>query len=715
MLKLARWCVRHRRYVVAAWLVIAIGTTVLASAAGRNYSTNFQLPGTEAQRASDLLVSKFPAQSGDIDQVVWHTSSGTIDSPAVRAAIEPMLARVAQLPHIAGVVSPYTTRGALQVSKDRRTAFASVTYDKRANLLPDTTGKALIAQVESIHVPGLKVAAGGAVVQQAEGFSIGPATTVGVIAALIILLFTFGSLTAAGMPLITAGFGLVSGVALIGLSTHVFDMPNTASELALMIGLGVGVDYALFIVTRFKEAYELTGDVEASIIASMDTSGRAVLLAGTTVMIALFGMFATGVAFLYGLAIASVLAVLMVLLASLTLLPAMLGRFGAKVARPGRRARARAARGEERGETAWRRWSRTVQKRPWPLALASLAVMILFLAPAIALRLDNTDAGNNATSLNSRKSFDLLAQGFGAGFNGPLVIVSELPHRGDVSGLPTLRAAVAATPDVGAVSQPRLSPSGDVAVIQAFPDSAPQDLATTNLVNHLRSTVIPPIEASSGQKILVGGFTAGSIDFASVLSSKLPLFIGLVVVLSALLLFVIFRSIVIPLQAAAMNLLSIGGAVGATVAIFQWGWFGERDRRTAWPDRALDPGAHVRGRVRPVDGLRGVPHLACARGVGAPGQRHGRRRRRDRAHRPRHQRGGGDHGLRVPVVPDRQRARAEGVWLRPRRCRVPRCGRDSLRDAARGARAARRDDVASARMARRPPAALQHRGLAGPR
>ncbi len=574
MLKLARWCVHHRRYVVIAWLVIAIGTTVLASAAGRNYSTNFQLPGTEAQRASNLLVSKFPAQSGDLDQVVWHTSTGTVDSPAVRAAIVPLLARAAQLPHVAGVISPYTPRGALQVSKDRRTAFATVEYDKRANLLPDTTGKALIAQVDAVHVPGLKVAAGGAVIQQAEGFSVGPATTVGVIAALIILLFTFGSLTAAGMPLITAGFGLVSGVALIGLTTHVLSMPNTATELALMIGLGVGVDYALFIVTRFREAYGLTGDVDAAVAASMDTSGRAVLLAGTTVMIALFGMFATGVAFLYGLAIASVLAVLMVMLASLTLLPALLSRFGPRVVRPARRARARAARGEDGGETAWRRWSRTVQARPWPLALVSLAVMILFLAPALALRLDNTDAGNDATSLNSRQSFDLLAQGFGAGFNGPLLIVSELPHPGDVSGLPTLRAAVAASPDVGAVSPPRVSPSGDVAVIQAFPDSAPQDLATTNLVNHLRSTVIPRIEASTGQKVLVGGFTAGSIDFASVLSKKLPLFIGLVVVLSALLLFVIFRSIVIPIQAAAMNLLSIGGAIGATVAIFQWGWLG---------------------------------------------------------------------------------------------------------------------------------------------
>src|SRR5277367_1223183 len=252
MLRLARWCIDHRRVVVVAWLVIAVGTTVIAGVVGRNYSTNFQLPGTDAQRATDLLTKEFPVQSGDLDQIVFHTSTGTIDAPAVRAAMTSVFRQAATLPHVVAVVSPYTPRGAQQISKDRRTAFATVAYSKRANALPDTTGKPLIALVDSVHVPGLQVAAGGAVVQQAEGFSTGPATAVGVIAALIILLITFGSLSAAGMPLISAGFGLVTGVALIGLTTNVFDMPNTGPELALMIGLGVGVDYALFIVTRFK-------------------------------------------------------------------------------------------------------------------------------------------------------------------------------------------------------------------------------------------------------------------------------------------------------------------------------------------------------------------------------------------------------------------------------------------------------------------------------
>ena len=571
VLTLTRWCIAHRRRVVAAWIAIAIGATALATAVGRNYSTNFSLPGTEAQRVSDLLSREFPSQGGDIDTIVFHTSSGSVRDPAVRAAITPLLTRVATMPHVASVLSPYSQAGALQVSRDGRTAFASVTYDKRVNLLPDTTGKPLIAAVQATHVPGLQVAAGGAVVEQAEGFSIGPATTIGVIAALAILLVTFGSLIAAGMPLITAGIGLITGVALIGIATHVTSMSNVAPQLALMIGLGVGIDYALFIVTRFREAYVAGGDVESAVLVAMNTSGRAVVLAGTTVIIALLGMFALGVTFLYGLAVASVLAVVLTMATSLTVLPALLSRHGARV---GARQLRQATDHVGRPQSRWRRWSEMVQARPWPLALASLTVIGALLIPVIGLRMDNSDAGNDPANTTSRQAFDLLASGFGAGFNGPLLITAELHSPTQASGLPAVRSAVAGTPDVGAVGAPQLSPSGRVAVIRAYPVTAAQAQATTDLVNHLRHTVLPPLARSTGATLLVGGFTAGSIDFSRVLSSKLPLFIGIVVVLSALLLLVIFRSVVIPVQAAVMNLLSIGAALGATVIVFQWGWLG---------------------------------------------------------------------------------------------------------------------------------------------
>ena len=508
----------------------------------------------------------------------------------MRAAIEPLLAKVATQPHVAEVISPYTARGSLQISADRRTAFATVDYDKRANLLPSDTGQPLLDEVNAVHMPGLRVTAGGQVIEAAEGFSVGPATAVGAIAALVILLLTFGSLTAAGMPLITAGFGLVTGVALIGLATHVTPLSNISPQLALMIGLGVGVDYALFIVTRFRETYLELGDVDRSVLVAMDTSGRAILLAGTTVVIAPAGhvRHRRRVHVWAGHCLGA--RRLLTLVASLTLLPAILSRFGTRLLRPRseRRLRLRRRGGRTAGAvvessaslaptpahgSAWRRWSEIVQKRPWPLAIVSLAVMVALVIPAFALRLDASDAGNDPSNLSSRHAFDMLAQGFGPGFDGPLAIVVEVPGREQPAALRAIRAAVAATPDVGAVTQPQLAPTASVAVMQAYPDSAPQAPATTALVHKLRDHVLPPLEHQTGATVLVGGFTAGSIDFSSVLGSKLPLFIGIVVLLSAVLLLIIFRSLVIPVQAAAMNLLSIGAAVGATVAVFQWGWF----------------------------------------------------------------------------------------------------------------------------------------------
>ena len=580
MLKLTRWCIAHRGRVFVAWLAVAILTTAVAGAAGRNYATNFTLPGTQSQRVLDLLKKEFPAQSGDTDTIVFHTQKGTIDDPQVKAAMTKLLDQVSNDPHVVSVRSPYGADGAVQVSRDRRTAFATVNYDKPSNQVPNDAGKPVLDQIGAVNVPGLQVAAGGQVMENAEGFSVGPATLIGAIAALIILLFTFGSLVAAGMPLITAGFGLISGVALIGLATHVTSIPNVSTDLALMIGLGVGVDYALFIVTRFRENYLANGNVEQSVVEAMDTSGRAILLAGTTVTIALLGMFATGVSFLYGLAIASVLAVLMTMFASLTVLPAMLSKFGHRIVRPharrrfGRRGAAAAAADDGAAHPSrWREWSRTVQRRPWPLALISLGVMIAVLLPVFALRLESSDAGNDPSGTHTREAFDLLARGFGPGFNGPLLIATELPSQNQTSTQEAVSAAVAKTPGVAAVTPARTSPSGNVAVFEAYPDSAPQAQATTDLVNHLRNDVAPPLEKQTGATVLVGGFTAGSIDFSHVLSVKLPLFIGIVVVLSALLLFVIFRSIVIPIQAALMNLLSIGGALGVTVLVFQKGWF----------------------------------------------------------------------------------------------------------------------------------------------
>jgi putative drug exporter of the RND superfamily len=481
-------------------------------------------------------------------------------------------------------VNPYSRRGADQISRDQRTAFAVVNYDKPANALPATAGKPVLAQVARLSVPGLAVAAGGQVMESAEGFSVGPATEIGAIAALVILLVTFGSLLAAGLPLLTAGLGLLTAVALIGLATRLTSMANVAPQLALMIGLGVGIDYALFIVTRFRESYLSTGDVQRSVVEAMDTSGRAVVLAGTTVVIALLGMFATGVSYMYGLAIASALAVLLTMAASLTLLPAVLSRFGHRIVAGAGRRRGWRQRVGPSATTAptpqttpsrsrWRTWSLVVQSKPWPLALISLAVMIALTLPVLGLRLASSDAGNDPAHSSTRQAFDLLARGFGGGYNGPLVLVAELPGPSRQSALPAIRAAVAETSGVAEVTAARIAPSGRTAVIEAYPRSAPQAAATTRLVTNLRHRVLPPLERRTGVHVLVGGSTAATIDFAHALSRTLPLFIAIVIVLSAVLLLVLFRSLVIPVQAALMNLLSIGAALGVTVAVFQNGWF----------------------------------------------------------------------------------------------------------------------------------------------
>jgi putative drug exporter of the RND superfamily len=577
VLSLARWCADHRRLVLIGWIVVLIAVIAAWQSAGSAYSNNFSLGDTGSQHAADLLKSRFPAQSGDRDEIVVHAARG-IDDAAVRARIAAMLARVSALPHVVQVSSPYAPDGRGQVSADRRTAFASVLFDDRADLLPLDAIKKVVSTAQAARAPGLQVELGGQAVQQTEVASPGSLTGIGVLAAVVVLLISFGSFLAMGLPIITALFGLGTGAGLIGLGTHVFDMANFSLELAAMIGLGVGIDYALFIFTRFREIYgENGGDVHDAVLLAMDTAGRAVLFAGATVVIALLGMFALGVSFLYGLSIAAVLAVLLVLSASVTLLPALLTFLGHRVGRPGRLARAFARRRRAPRTPAsgfWSRWIATIQRRPVVAAVAATALMLTLAAPALWLRLGSSDAGNNPSSFTSRRAYDLLAQGFGAGFNGPLVVVADLQNGGNAkTALTRLHDGLARTPDVVAVAPARLNTAGDTAVISVYPRSSPQSTATTHLVKHLRSDVVPPLARAAGATVYVGGATAIFIDFSSVLSSKLWLFIAVVVALSALLLAVVFRSLVIPVQAALMNLLSIGAALGVIVAVFQFGWF----------------------------------------------------------------------------------------------------------------------------------------------
>jgi putative drug exporter of the RND superfamily len=574
MLKLARWSTTHRLYIVLGWLALIVLVNVVAQSAGTSYSNNFTLPGSDSQRAADLLQKSFPVQAGDRDTIVFRVSSGSVRDTAVRARMEATFAEVAKQPHVTSVVSPYASTSGEAISKNGQIAFATVLFNKKANDLPKSAGENVVKVAKAARAPGLQVELGGFAIEatQREGF--GLSTAIGLLAAIVVLLITFGSLVAMGLPILTALFGLGTGLGLIALFTHVVDTPDFSSELAAMIGLGVGIDYALFIVTRFREAYAgpgpTAGLVRESVVQAMDTAGRAVLFAGTTVVIALLGMMVLGVSFLYGVAISASIGVLLVMFASLTFLPALLTFAGPRLVRPSRRARRR---GEQvvqpHGGGAWLRWSRFVQSRPWSIAIVSTLVMLAIAAPAMALRLGSSDAGNDPKSFTARRAYDLLAEGFGKGFNGPLLVVAQ---NGTPNELAQLRGALATAPGVVSVTPPRTNPAGDVATLSVYPHSAPQDYATSQLVSHLREDVIPPVTKQSNMRVYVGGVTAGSVDFATTLGHKLPLFIGVVVLLSALLLMVVFRSLVIPLQAAFMNLLSIGAALGVIVVVFQWGW-----------------------------------------------------------------------------------------------------------------------------------------------
>jgi putative drug exporter of the RND superfamily len=572
MVRIARWTMAHRRTVVIAWIVAAIGIFALSNAVGKKTASSFTLPGTNSQQAVDLLQSRFPAQAGDADQIVFQATTGKLTDAANQAAVAATVARVTGLPHVTSVTSPYA-EGQHAISADGTIGFATVNFDQRANALPKAAVDRVIAAAESARSATLDVELGGQAIEQAQQAPLGFATIVGIAAAILILLISFGSFSAMALPIATALVGLVAGLGVINLASHVVDMPSFASELALMIGLGVGVDYALFIVTRFRENYGTNGgDVYQAVEAAINTSGRAVLFAGATVVIALLGMFALGISLLNGAAVAASIGVVLVLAASLTMLPALLTVVGRRIGAPGR-SRASAGAADTR-PGFWLRWVQRVQRRPALTAIAATAVMLALAAPALGLRLASSDAGNDPTSQTTRQAFDLLAKGFGPGVNGPLQLAVALPRPHDSAALAELTHVLGRTPGIASVAPPRLNATGTTAAVVAYPTTSPQSAQTSSLVTRLRSTVIPPVERSTASRVYVGGATAAQVDFSHVLSSKLPLFVGVVIALASLLLLIVFRSLVIPVQAALMNLLSIGASLGIIQAVFERGWLG---------------------------------------------------------------------------------------------------------------------------------------------
>jgi RND superfamily putative drug exporter len=566
---------------VVAWIVAAVAVVALAGGLGGQETDNFRIPGTQSQDAIDLLEQDFPGASGQSASVVFQSDAG-IRSPEVQPAISESVANLEKLPEVVSVTDPYGPLGPAVISKNGRITLVNVQFSVPAQELPKDIYDQIVQATAPATDAGVRAAYGGAVIDYSHQPPSGNADLIGLLAAVVVLLFAFGSVVAMGLPITTALFGLVVGISLIKVVAAFADIGTLAPTLAQMIGLGVGIDYSLFIVSRYRENRALGMDIEGAIGRSVATAGSAVLFAGSTVVIAICGLAVSGIPYVARLGYMAGLVVLVMMIAALTLLPAALAIVGDKIDKlkvPSLMHHADRAKAAGHPDpvsprsTVWEKWAHTVASHAWPFAVLAVAILIVLAWPVLSMRLGESDDGNLPSSSTQRQAFDLVAQGFGEGANGPLLVVVQLPEPGDSTPADSIATAVGKTPGVAEVAPAQLSPNGAVAQIAVIPDSAPDSAATAELVGTLRSTVLPEAVGDSGARAYVGGLTATFIDIGDRTSARLPYFILAVVLLSFLLLMLVFRSIAVPATAAVMNLLSVGAAYGVTVAVFQWGWF----------------------------------------------------------------------------------------------------------------------------------------------
>ena len=564
--RLAAATYRHRGRTILAWLAVLVLATGLSVAFRGAYRADYSAPGSDSRAAQNLLSTQFPAQAGDTITVVAH-SAGPVS--ADRSVLTALLGRLAAQPHVVGASDPFTTPGA--ISPAGTTALATLRLDVvNPADMPVAATKHLMAIAAAAQTADLRVALGGQTVEAAQQGAIG-SEGIGLLAAGVILLLTFGTVVAAGLPIFVALAGLGVSSALTGLIAAATPVPDWSSSLATMIGLGVGIDYALLMVTRFREWRAAGLDNERATVATLDTAGRAVLLAGSTVVVSMLGLFAMGLSFMRGAALVTIVAVLVVLTAAMTLVPALLGYLGPRLDRLAvplpRRRRTRA-----RGGWTW--WSEKVRRHRVVAAVLGTGVLLALASPFLGAHFGFPDAGNDAAGTSGRTAYDLTASAFGPGANGPLLLVAQLPRPGDVAVVGTLARRLDALPGVAATSPVTLSPSRRVAVLSVVPRTGPQDGATQALVRTLRGSVLPGATAGSGVVVHVGGVTATGIDATANIVDRIPALIGGVVALSMLLLLVAFRSVVVAVKAAVMNLLSVAAAYGVVALALQGGAFG---------------------------------------------------------------------------------------------------------------------------------------------
>jgi RND superfamily putative drug exporter len=555
--RLADISFRRRRLVLAAWVAGLLAIVALGAALRGNWSVDYATPGSESKAAVDLLANRFPERRPDSIDVVWLAQRGAL-APDVRSRVDDFIRDASALE---GIGDPVPAARA-DVSRDGTIAVARVPLTVSPGAVPLETGHRLIDMAEARSGDGMRLELGGQAIGNAQRGEIS-SESVGFAIAALVLVLTFGSIVASGLPIATALFGLGISSALIGVLAAVVDTPDWAESVAAMIGIGVGIDYALLILTRFRAGLARGLDARAATVEAVATAGRSVLVAGGTVVISLLGLFVVGLPYLYGVALAAILAVLVVMAAALTLLPALLGFARERVNRlrvpfTGR------ARADLTSPAA--RWSRAVQRRPWTAAVVAVLVLLALAAPVAGLRLAYPDQGNDPAGTTTRQAFELVERGFGPGAGGPLVLAAEVPPGGRAA-VEALPAQIEAVPGVAAVSRPDFNRAGDAAVITVTPTTSPQDPRTETLVSRLRDSVPPDVH--------VGGATAQAIDQSEATAARLPLFIGTVVGLSLVLLLVAFRSLAIALKAGVMNLLSVGTAYGIVALVAEGGWAGQ--------------------------------------------------------------------------------------------------------------------------------------------
>ena len=617
--RLGPWCHDRRRLVLGLWIALLVIGNGVAQGIGPNYRADFSLPGAESTDGFEILKEGFGGEgTGYSGSIVWRAEQG-VDDPAVKSAMQTYLKDIAGIKGVSRVESPYDQGNEQQISSQGpnagKVAYATVELPEDIDF-PEATKISKKIKDSVPAVTGLRIERGGYILAeyvqpQTEAF--------GVAFAVVILIVAFGSVLAMGLPIGIALFGIGVGGAMLTLLSRVIQVPDFAPFIGIMIGLGVGIDYALLIVTRYREQLHQGHGIRDSIKIAIDTAGRAVVFAGVTVVISLLGMLLMGVNFVKGMAVGAAVTVLFTVLASVTLLPALLGFAGEKVERTRWRGLVAAAfiavamvgvglaipvlimagfalalvtivlgffvpalkrevphrPAPDRRETLAYRWSRLIQRRPWTSALAGVVALGLLAVPVLSLRLAFSDESNFPDDTTTKKAYDLLVDGFGEGFNGPLFLVARTPGGADVGKLAAVNEAVAKDPEVAFASPPQPNSAGTAVRWFVVAKHGPQDTATADLVERLRGQVLPPVESTVGTQVAVTGVVASQIDFSDVLSSRMPYFLGAVLVLSFLFLMVVFRSLLVPLKAVAMNLLSISAAYGIVVALFQWGWLGD--------------------------------------------------------------------------------------------------------------------------------------------